>query len=340
MFQILIMLAWLLLLAAAVSSILAVRWYNINLQPVDRLNTAEERFEVVRGATDDEISRNLEEQGLIRDAAAFKWHLRLNDLSGRLQAGVFRLSPSDYASDIAEIISSATLANLNVTIKPELRLDQIEDSLVEQGFKRLDVQMAMHRDNYKDHPVVAEFIPIAGDLEGYIAPETFSVNQFNADSAEDVIRKSLDIFADNLDEEIRTGILNNFNSIHEGVILASIVEQEVGPEDRSKAAQVFIKRIREGIKLESDVTFIYAAEVFGGPRAVDNPSPYNTRLHFGLPPGPISNVSASSLRAVAFPADTNYLFFVAGDDGINYFNETLEGHVRDAALYCIQKCKL
>ncbi len=310
------------------------------MQPVDRQQTVKQRFEVVRGSGLDEIADNLQEQGLIKDAATFKWHLKFNKLDKNLQAGVFELSPSNYASEIAEILNSATSANLDVTIYPEQRLDQVEDSLVEQGFEPFDVQIAMQTRNYREHPVM-EFIPLNGDLEGYIAPETFAVSQFNADSAEDVIRGSLDTFINNLTDEVRAGILNNLDTIHEGVILASIIEKEVGPEYRSQAAQVFIKRLKEDIKLESDVTFVYAAAIGEGSATVDNPSPYNTRLHFGLPPGPIGNVSSSSLRAVAFPADTDYLFFVSGDDGITYFNKThLEHRERCQTEHCIKKCNL
>ncbi|MYB40224.1 endolytic transglycosylase MltG [Candidatus Saccharibacteria bacterium] len=343
MLQLIIGVMWLFLVAVATVSLLAVRWYNSNLQPVDRQQTSKQRFEVARGANLDEIAANLESQGLIRDATAFKWHALFNGLDANLQAGAFELSPSDYASEIAEILNSATLANLYVTIYPNQRLDQIEDSLVEQGFKRLDVQVAMQASKYANHPV-SDYKPPDASLEGYLAPETFAVNQFNADSAESVIRRSLDVFADNLTEEIKIGILENeavFQDIHEGVILASIVEAEVSlddPGDRPKVAQVFIKRLKTGTKLESDVTFIYAAAVEGGEPGVDYPSPYNTRLHGGLPPGPIGNVSVSSLRAVAFPADTDYLFFVTGDDGITHFNETLEGHVADVRRYCLEGC--
>ena len=227
-----------------------------------------------------------------------------------------------------------------MTIFPNQRLDQIEDSLVEQGFDRLDVQVAMQASRYADHPV-AEYKPPTASLEGYLAPETFSVNQFNADSAESVIRRSLDEFASNLTEEIIAAIEGNenaFRSVHEAVTLASVVEAEVGPEYRPEVAQVFIKRLAGGIKLESDVTFIYAAAVEGGEPTVNHPSAYNTRLHGGLPPGPIGNVSESSLKAVAFPAGTDYLFFVTGDDGVTHFNESLQGHNADVRRYCIEGC--
>ena len=341
--QLIIGAMWLFLAAIAIVTLLTVRWYNSNLQPVDRQQTSKQRFEVARGANLDEIAASLENQGLIRDATAFKWHVLFNGLDANLQAGAFEISPSDYASEIAEILNSARLANLYVTIYPNKRLDQIEDSLVEQGFERLDVQIAMQASKYANHPI-SDYKPPGASLEGYLAPETFAVNQFNADSAESVIRRSLDVFADNLTEEIKTGILSNgdvFRDIHEGITLASIVEAEVGienPDDRPTAAQVFIKRLQTGTKLESDVTFIYAAAVEGGEPAVNYPSPYNTRLHGGLPPGPIGNVSISSLRAVAFPADTDYFYFVTGDDGVTHFNETLDGHVSDVRRYCLEGC--
>lgn len=338
--KITIALLWVFFVSLIVTTFLTVRWYNVNLQPVDRQQTAKQRFEVVRGSSLDEIADDLQEQGLIKNASAFKWHLKFNELDRNLQAGVFELSPSDYVSEIAETLNSATSANLEVTIYPQQRLDQIEDSLVEQGFKPLDAQTAVRQiEKYREHPIM-EFVPSDGDLEGYIFPETFAVNQFNTDSAEDVVRRSLDAFVSNLTDEVKEGILKNFDTIHEGVILASIVEMEVDPQDRAHAAQVFIKRLNEGMKLESDVTFVYAAAVEGGTASVDYPSPYNTRLHPGLPPGPISNVHETSLRAVAFPTDTNDLFFVSGDDGITYFNETLQEHEDDVKLHCIEKCKL
>ena len=337
--QITISVLWVILLGSIAGAIIAIRWYNTNLQPANQQQTSRQRFEIVRGSNLDEVAINLHEQGLIKDAAAFKWHLRLNGRANSLQAGVFELSPADYASEIAETLNSATLANLDVIVYPEQRLDQIEDSLVEQGFERIDVQIALQLENYSDHKVT-EFIPQGADLEGYIAPETFAVDQFNTDSAERVIRGSLDVFVDNLTDDIQKGILKNFDTVHKGVILASIVEVEVGPEYRNQAAQVFIKRLKEDQKLESDVTFVYAAAVEGGPIGVDNPSLYNTRKHPGLPPGPIGNVSKSSLQAVAFPAETDFLFFVSGDDGVTYFNETYEEHLEDVAEYCIQKCKL
>lgn len=331
---------WLLFFGLLVTLALVLRWYNSNLKPVDRNRQEEQSFIVVKGMTWDEAAAKLEEKGLIRDAAALRWHIRLNNVSN-LQAGTFKLSPSDYAGEIVEILSSGLPSNVEVTVRPARSLFQLRQDLIEQGFKAIDVDTALQIENYADHDLVRNVIPRGSTLEGYIAPETFAVDQLNLDSAQSVIRRSLDTFSNQLTPEIRAGIRENFDSIHEGIIVASIVEKEVDqPQYSDKVAQVFIERYRQGQRLGSDVTFIYVADKENRPPRVDDPSPYNTRLHAGLPPGPISNVSRVSLQAVAFPAETDYLFFLVGDDGTMYFNRTYEGHLADREKYCIEACRL
>ena len=91
--------------------------------------------------------------------------------------------------------------------------------------------------------------------------------------------------------------------------------------------------------LGSDVTAYYGADNAHLAHSVLTDTAYNTRIHAGLPPGPISNVSVSSLKAVAFPASTNYLYFVAGDDGITYFSNTLQEHDAAALAHCKKLCQ-
>ncbi len=92
------------------------------------------------------------------------------------------------------------------------------------------------------------------------------------------------------------------------------------------------------MKLESDTTFIYAAEKLGIEPRVDIDSPYNTRLHAGLPPGPIANMEYSALQAVAQPTSHDFLYFVAGDDGVIYYSHTLEEHEVFVQKYCHKLC--
>jgi UPF0755 protein len=118
-----------------------------------------------------------------------------------------------------------------------------------------------------------------------------------------------------------------------------MVEQEVSkPADRSQAAQVFLSRLKTGIPLGSDVTAYYGAILNGAKPSTFYDSPYNTLLHKGLPPGPISNVSDSSLQAVANPANTHWLFFVTGDNGTTYFSKTADEHDKLTQQYCHKLC--
>jgi UPF0755 protein len=128
-------------------------------------------------------------------------------------------------------------------------------------------------------------------------------------------------------------------TVFQGVTLASIVAQESGnPSDQPTIAQVFLSRLRQGMDLQSDVTADYAADTAGVARSVSIDSPYNTYLHSGLPPGPISNVTASALSAVAHPSNTSYLYFIAGDDGKVHYSVTEAEHEQQIQQFCTKSC--
>ena len=319
--------------------LVSLNWYNHNLKPITDDQSLVHKFSVQEGWLAGEIADQLAEDGLIRSASAFKIYIRLNDASQDLQAGVFEIKPAWSVAQIVEHLSSAVEEDyLRVTIPPGRRLDQIATSLAELGFNADQVDQALQAENYPDHPI-QQYLPQSGSLEGYIFPETFFVDR--QASAKDIVRLALDQFIrvvnrDNLPAAYQEQGL----SLHQAVILASIVELEVSDSHHPTVAQVFLKRWRRGASLGADVTFFYAAAVYGGQPSPSLDNPYNTRLFSGLPPGPIANVSLSALKAVAFPAQTDYFFFVAGDDGNIYFNETLEGHLRDAELYCHELCEL
>jgi UPF0755 protein len=123
------------------------------------------------------------------------------------------------------------------------------------------------------------------------------------------------------------------------VILASIVEKETGrPDERTRVAAVFVNRLKQRMKLQSDPTIIYG--LVGGKATLGRPilkseieqhTPYNTYVIEGLPPGPISNPGRAALEAVASPARTKELYFVADGTGGHAFSETLEQHQRNVA---------
>lgn len=311
------------------------RWYTKNLGPV----SASQKTIIVtipKGASLVQITHLLKNEGVIKSEWAFQQYVRTKELQNALQAGTYSLRPSQSVSDIVAAITEGKIASNLVTIKPGSRLDQVKRTLVNAGFSSADVEAAMNPDLYKDHPALVDK-PASANLEGYLYPDSF---QKTADSKpQDIIKASLDEMQKRLTPVLRAGIAKQGLSVHEGIILGSIIEQEVShAQDRSQVAQVFIKRLRQNIELGSDVTAFYGAIVDGKTPSVLYDSAYNTHYHKGLPPGPISNVSVESLQVVANPATTDWLFFVSGDDGTTYFSKTLAEHQALTEAHCKTLC--
>ena len=121
-------------------------------------------------------------------------------------------------------------------------------------------------------------------------------------------------------------------TVHEVMILASIIEREVKiPEERPMISAVFHNRLNLGRALESCATVEYVLGMHKPRLSQEDlqvPSPYNTYLHRGLPPGPICNPGEAAIRAALYPADVDYLYFVSEGNGRHIFSRSLEEHVR------------
>jgi UPF0755 protein len=157
----------------------------------------------------------------------------------------------------------------------------------------------------------------------------------------------LQAFENNVPPDMAEQAVEGGLTVHQVVTIASIIEREaVVPEERPIMAQVFLRRLREGIPLGADPTVQYAVaedpasvaaygywktELTRNDLEID--SPYNTYQNRGLPPGPISNPRVDSILAVLNPADTNYLYFVAKPDGSHAFASTLEEHQNNIEMY-------
>ncbi len=323
-----------LAIAAGIGLYGANVWYSNNLKPLSEA-VAEQQFEIEDGDSIEAIASQLYDKGLIRNATAFEFYLSRQP-SSDLQVGLYRLSPHLSVKDIVTIIVEGQIDTRFTTIIPGLRLAEVVDSLVEQGFNEAEVNAALEA-TY-DHPLFSE-LPTGADLEGYIFPETIQIT--SETSVETLLERHFDELYSNISSEMLTGIARQGLSLHEAVILASIVQQEIGdPEIQPMVAQVFLKRLEIGEVLGADATFFYAAETLGVEPSVTLDSPYNTRINGGLPPGPISNFNITALEAVANPSNTDYLFFVSGDDGGTYFAKTEAEHNQNVAEFCFELCKL
>ncbi len=296
------------------------------------------KITIASGSSAKQIAIQLESAGLIRKSWAFEWYLRQNDLRDKILAGTYELSSSQSTQEIAGNITEGKVVTNLITILPGQRIDEIKKRFLKNGFDQKEIDIAFDQAGYINHPALVDK-PKQNDLEGYLYPDSYQITASTKVSA--IVKNALDLMAKALTPEVRAGFAKQGIGVYQGVTLASIVEKEENKlDERPKVAQVFLSRNKIGMELGSDVTAFYGSARAGRPDIQDvfYDSPYNTRIHKGFPPGPIGTVSATSLKSVAEPSSTDFLFFVAGDNGKTYFSKTLEEHERLANEHCKKLC--
>ncbi len=317
----------------------ARKLYTDNLRAVDAKAQNDVVITIASGSSLNEIADELKSKRVIKATWAFNRYVTSHEVGAKLKAGTYRIKPSQDVKSIVNNLVEGRVAIDLFTIFPAQTLTQIRQEFIDKGFDSAAVDRALNPDNYAGHPALVDR-PAGADLEGYLYPESF---QKTAETLpETIIQASLDEMAKRLTAELRAAFNAKGLTTHQAIILASIVEKEVSdhnPDDRPRAAQVFLKRLGMNMVLGSDVTALYGAAKAGQTTPeITFDSSYNTHLHPGLPPGPISNVSISSLKAVSNPADTDYLYFVSGDDGNTYFSKTNEEHEALTRQHCKKLC--
>ena len=327
----------------------AVGWYLNALQPVDAGQKTNMVLKIEPGASPEQIATELDERGLIRSQMAFMIYTRLADVQGKLQTGSYRLSPSDSLPDIVKHLASGKTDEIDITFYPGATLYDRRDNIDDD--KRTDVYTILRRAGFSDeqvkralekdyqHPLLADK-PADASLEGYVYGDTY---RFDASiTPEAILEHSFDIFYQRI---IEHDLINKFKdqnmSLHQGIILASIIEREVSgrQDDQKQVSQVFHLRLEKGMPLGADATFQYVAVQRNVAPSTTLDSPYNTRIHKGLPPGPISSPHINALQAAASPAKGDFLYFVSGDDGTTHFAHTDQEHQANTRKYCTTLCQ-
>lgn len=331
----LLMIVGIIVLILLVAILIIRHVYNENLKPLS-VHAQAQTVTINPGMSANQIGDLLHDQHIIRAAWAFNWYVQNQEVRDELQAGTYSLSASQSVPDIVSQLTHGKISTKLVTILPGQRLDQIRQSLINDGFKEADVDAALQPGQYEDSPALVDK-PVGASLEGYLYPDSFQ--KTGATSPKTIIEESLAEMQQHLTPDIRSAFAREGLSTYQGIVLASVVEQEVSNQnDRAQAAQVFLKRISTGMPLGSDVTALYGSRLAGQAGSLTYDSPYNTLIHTGLPPTPISNISDSSLQAVAHPANTDWLYFVTGDNGTTYFSHTLQEHQALTEQYCHKLC--
>jgi len=298
---------------------------------------------IVEGRSPEDIGKDLEAAGAIESSIQFETLVSLLGYQGSLQAGEYEFARSTPELDAVYRVRGGLVSTRSVTVLEGWRLEEAADAFAAQGIPRADFISQARVRNFEF--AFLDALPGNASLEGYLYPARYPVRK--DDTATDVITSLLEGFDSNVPADLSAQAEETGLSLHDVVTLASIIEREaVVPEERPIMAQVFLRRLREGIPLGADPTVQYAVaadpdsisangywkrELTRADLEID--SPYNTYAESGLPPGPISNPRLDSMLAVVNPANTNYLYFVAKPDGSHAFASTLEEHQQNIEQY-------
>lgn len=311
-------------------------WWTWATSPIatDKETAKTVQIKIAPGTASQEIGRQLETAGLIRSHQAWKlWSLWLSkqDKQGGFKSGSYELSPNQSLTEIANQIWQGKVTQTSFTIEEGWSLKKMAAYFEAEGFFSAEEFLAASRQIPKDkYPWLPDNLP---HLEGFLYPETYQLSS-DGITPEAVINQMLQEFERVALPVYQQNQGNTELSLLEWVTLASIVEKEsVVPSERPLIAGVFTNRLRKGMRLEADPTVEYGlsiAQTADKPLTiaqVRTPSPYNTYLNAGLPPGPIASPRVSSLEATLNPEKTEYIFFVARYDGTHVFSKTLQEHV-------------
>src|SRR5690625_446445 len=319
------------------------------LEPVDPESEEEVEIEIPLGSSSSDIASILEENNMIKNSTVFKLYLKFKN-KAEIQAGEYTLSQSMNFDGIIEELQSGKIMEepiYRITIPEGKSADQIGEIFAHQlDFSEEEFLEVLNdkdyisslQDMYPDlitEEVMSDELLIP--LEGYLYAGTYEVFE-----EEPTIESVIEMMVDQTNKVMQSELENIDNddlSIHEILTLASIIERESKfDEDRPKVAQVFINRLNEDMKLQSDITAAYANrehKVLMTYEDIEIESPYNTYVQAGLPPGPISSPSLQSIDAVLKPEgkDFNELYFYARPSGETYYSHSLEEHTQIKEQY-------
>ncbi len=244
----------------------------------------------------------------------------------RIRPGRYRLPVGIGERRVLKLLSREEPALVMVTIPEGFTMNEVAAALAERGICRADSFLAACADTN----LLREFAVTGPTAEGYLFPETY---EFLTNSPPgDVVRRLLRQFSSVFSELRDSSLAPRPSPLppSQTVILASIVEREAKvPEEFDRIAGVFMNRLRRGMPLQSCATVECLLPERKGILTVADTrieSPYNTYLHAGLPPGPISNPGRRALAAALNPERHDYFFFVANGDGTHTFSRTLAEH--------------
>jgi UPF0755 protein len=310
-------------------------WVGWQLRrPYHRSPGSESFADIPRGASTALIADILVRDGALQYRLPFEVYVRWARIGRHLQAGEYRFSAPATPREVAWRLARGDVYYVSVTIPEGLTARETTQLLVSAGIgSSVDFERALQRTDW-----IRDLSPGAHDLEGYLFPDTYRFSR--KATPEEVVKSMVDQFRSRFSRLIREYPVPPDWTPAQIVTLASLIEKEVRvTEERPVVSSVLVNRLERGMPLACDPTIIYALKLAGRydgnihktDLVVD--SPYNTYLHTGLPPTPICNPGAESIKAALAPRPSDYLYYVSRNDGTHQFSKDLKSHLSAVARY-------
>lgn len=304
---------------------LAKNYRNSNEDPV---------VKIVKGDNLRTAASKLEENSVVFNKYMFIALGRILGYQDNLIPGEYKFSNGlTYLNVLNTVTDPSVIRYMTLTIPEGLNIKQIGRLLQRQA----GLDSARFVEEAKNDSLIKLLGLGAGSLEGYLFPDTYQFSFGGLNREREVIQVLASAFRKKITPEIRLKMEEKDISLTELITMASIIEGETRYEPEKKIiAGVYYNRIKKGMRLEADPTVQYGLPE---PKKrlmysdLKYPSPYNTYLIKGLPPGPINNPGMSSILAALEPAEHKYLYFVAKGDGSHRYAENYEEHKKNIILY-------
>lgn len=337
-----------------IAGILLTAWNALGERfflPVDPADETPVSFVVESGNSLTTVTNKLEDQGLIRNRSILKYLMDFQGLSQKIQVGEYTLTK---AMTLGEIIDQLTAGDGNplttkITIIPGWNVEAIADYLAGLGIaesRQAFLDACNDAQTYSKYYYVDEIMQTSGYkdrlylLEGYLTPDTYEI--YNTATLDNVMQKLLSQVEVVFSSEYHARAEALDMTMDQVITLASLIEKEAKREDFDKVSAIFHARLKQGMKLQSDVTVHYytrSEKMALTSEELNTTSPYNTYQNSGLPIGPICNPSKDAIRAALYPdeqfMDEGYLYFcsTSPEEGTLHFSKTLEDHEAAVAIY-------
>lgn len=302
-------------------------------------------FEVKTGESASTLATHLKENQIIKSSFFFKLYLKQKGLDKKIQSGIFQMEPPFTIPRVASALSAPENNERSITLIPGWDLRDIAKYFVEEKIiinekELFDLTGNVGKYENVTSSLTEKFSILVNkpdvSIEGYLAPETYRI--YKNEKIEDVLSRLVNQRQKEFTVQMLEDIQKQGKTVHEILTLASIVEKEVKtPEDRKKVADLFWRRVEIGMGLQADSTVHYLSgregDVFTKAKERQIDSLYNTYKYRGLPPGPISNPSVSSIMATIYPEKNDAWYFLTTTEGEVKYGKTLDEHNANVQKY-------